>query len=543
VDEGSPVPLKAGSTVAPSGRIRLLGPVDVVTGGAEIGIGRHARTMLAVLAVNAGRVVSTDLLVEVLWGETVPRTAAHALHVHASNLRKLLPGEVVLDRTPGGYRLRAPDELVDGRHFEILVERARAALSSGDTASARRNLDDALALWRGSPLADVPGERFAEPEIRRWEETRHLAEEELVEVALTDGRLVEATNAAESMVRDQPFRERRWTQLMVALYRSGRQTDALARYHELVGLLRDEIGVPPGPQVRALAGEIIRHDASLGGAATPATPVTRFARGPAGRLAYQVIGDGPGDLVLIPGFGGNVEIRWEEPNLARLYRRLARSARLVLMDRRGTGLSDRDTGVPPVAAQVHDVLAVMDAAGVERAALFGVMDGGAIGLLCAARNPARVSGVVTYATWPASAMFDPTSTQVLTGTVATLDAGLGLDAVITMMAPSRVDDAVFTAWFGRYVRLAAGSGGTTEALRRFREVDIRADLVDVTVPVLALAREGDRFVPAACAHAIAAGVQDGTAVLLPGDDSVIWAGDVDVVAAQIEEFLFTGEPR
>lgn len=172
------------------------------------------------------------------------------------------------------------------------------------------------------------------------------------------------------------------------------------RFEELAGRGRAELGIDPSPRFRELEAMILCQDAALGAAPAGELPVTRFASGPAGRLAYQVLGDAPASIVLIPGFGGNVELRWEEPTLSRFYRRLAGSVRLVLMDKRGTGLSDRDTGMPPVAEQVDDVLAVMDAAGVERAMLFGVLDGGAIALLTAATHPERVTAVVTYACFP-----------------------------------------------------------------------------------------------------------------------------------------------
>jgi pimeloyl-ACP methyl ester carboxylesterase len=266
--------------------------------------------------------------------------------------------------------------------------------------------------------------------------------------------------------------------------------------------------------------------------------VTRFARGPAGRLAYQVIGGGPVDLVFVPGFGGNVEIRWEEPRLSRLYRRLARSARLVLLDRRGTGLSDRDTGIPPVEDEVDDVRAVMDAAGVERAVVFGVMDGGALGLLAAAAHPERVAAVVTYACFPAFDLLGPGAEAVFGRLRAWLDEGVLFDDdVAALLAPTRVGDETFGRWMGRYMRMAAGVGGAAALLDRWEALDVRARLPEVAVPVTALHREHDPFVPPANAAELAAQVPHGRAVLLPGHDSVIWSGDVDAIAAEVERVV------
>ena len=307
---------------------------------------------------------------------------------------------------------------------------------------------------------------------------------------------------------------------MVALYRSGRQADALDRYRQVRTLLGEELGIPPSSTLQDLEAMILRQDDALairagagagaGAGAEPDVPVTRFARGPAGRLAYQVLGDGPAspdepdDLVFLPGFGGNVEIRWEEPNLSRLYRRLARSRRLVLLDRRGTGLSDRDTGVPPIEEQVDDVLAVMDAAGVERAALFGVMDGGALALLVAARHPQRVRAVATYACFAAYELLGADADERF-ATLPRPDRprAPARRGAARSWRPDRVDDVAFAQWIGRYMRLAAGVGGAAAVLDRFQQLDVRSALADVVAPVLALHREHDRFIPASNAAYIA----------------------------------------
>jgi DNA-binding SARP family transcriptional activator/pimeloyl-ACP methyl ester carboxylesterase len=531
----------------------LLGPVDVVVDGRPVALrSRYARTMLAVLAVRAGQVVPADVLIEALWGRDAPRTARHALHVHASALRRLVgggPGPSIVGR-PGGYVLQVGPGQLDIDRFEEMAGRARAELSSGAVDAARALLGDALALWRGPALADVPWERFADGEVRRWDELRHAAQEDLVDAELAAGRHAEVAGDVERLVGDQPFRERRWGQLMVALYRSGRQADALDRYRQVRTLLGEELGIPPSSTLQDLEAMILRQDDALairagasagaGAGAEPDVPVTRFARGPAGRLAYQVLDggpDGPDDLVFLPGFGGNVEIRWEEPNLSRLYRRLARSRRLVLLDRRGTGLSDRDTGVPPIEDQVDDVLAVMEAAGVERAALFGVMDGGALALLVAARHPQRVRAVATYACFAAYELLGADADERFAALRDQIDRGLLLDEALPVLAPDRVDDTAFAQWIGRYMRLAAGVGGAAAVLDRFQQLDVRSALADVVAPVLALHREHDRFIPASNAAYIADHAADGRAVILPGADSVIWAGDVDTLAGHVEAFL------
>lgn len=518
--------------------IRLLGPVDAVVGGRPVAIaGRPARTMLAALAVRAGQVLSSDTLIEAVWGDGAPRTAAHSLHVHASSLRKLLPGLSIIARS-GGYALQAGPGVLDTDRFEELAALGGAELSSGRPDAATAHLRDALGLWRGEPLADVEWQRFAEADVQRWESLRHMAQERLIDAAFAAGRHAEMVAEIEALVREQPFREHRWGQLMTALYATGRQAEALKTFHRVRVLLAEELGIEPSPVLRELEASILRQDASLPHRAVE--PVTLFARGPAGRLAYQKLGDATESLVFIPGFGGNLEIRWEDPNLSRLYRRLARSKRLVLLDKRGTGLSDRDTGMPPAEQQVDDVIAVMDAAGIRTAALLGVMDGGAIALLTAARYPERVDAVVTYACFAAYDLLGPAADALFDGLRRQLDHGVLFEETLPLMAPSRTGDLAFSRWFGRYMRMAAGVGGAAALLDRFQQLDIRATLPRVHARVLAIHRQGDRMIPAANATYLAGHVPDGRAVVLPGDDSVIWAGDVDAVAAEIEGFLRPG---
>jgi DNA-binding SARP family transcriptional activator/pimeloyl-ACP methyl ester carboxylesterase len=515
----------------------LLGPVTVTVDGRSPSLGSRARIMVALLAVRAGQVVSTGTLIDALWGAEPPRTARHALHAHASRLRRLTPRGLPIVGNDQGYLLRVEPGQLDVERFEDLAARGRAEMWSGHPDAAVTLLRDALALWRGPSLADVPWERFVAGEVSRWAELRQVAREDLIDAELGAGRHLDVVADIEALVREEPFRERRWEQLMLALYRSGRQADALDRFHELRKLLAEELGIDPSPRLGELEGRILRHDDSLGAARAGDLPVTRFARGPAGRLAYQVLGTGPPNLVFVPGFGGNVEIRWEEPNLSRLYRRLARRTRLVLLDRRGTGLSDRDTGIPPVEEQVADVFAVMDTAGVERAALLGVMDGGAIGLLAAAARPDRVSAVVTYASFASFEQLGDRAGEFFDVLRGQLDHGIFFEDAMPTLAPSRAGDPVFARWLGRYMRMATGLGGAAAALDRMQSIDIRAVLPEVTVPVLAIAREGDLMVPCGNAVDIAAAVRDGRHVILPGTDSVIWSGDVDAIAARVESFL------
>src|SRR5262245_58653052 len=195
--ERSREPLKSRSI----GMIRLLGPVDAFAGDEVRPVGsRHARTMLAALAVRAGQLVPTDELIDAVWGDGAPKTAAHALHVHASTLRKLTPVGLPIARRPGGYLLRVGPRQLDTEVFEDLAARGRAELSSGHAHDARELLREAVGLWRGPALADVPWERFADSEVHRWEELLQATREDLIDAELACGRDADLVGDLETLI-------------------------------------------------------------------------------------------------------------------------------------------------------------------------------------------------------------------------------------------------------------------------------------------------------------------------------------------------------
>lgn len=238
----------------------MLGPLEVRDQGHDLAPRRaKQRALLAALLVHANETVSSDHLTEALWGEAPPPTAQTALHGHVSALRKLL-GADRIETLPPGYRLRVePDEL-DVARFERLFTRARET-AKADTRSAL--LREALSLWRGEPLADVSHEAFAAGEISRLEELRLAAIEEWHEAELELGRHVELLPDIEEALARHPLSERLRAQLMLALYRSGRQSDALHEYHQGRRLLADELGIDPGSMLQTLEQRILSQDPGL----------------------------------------------------------------------------------------------------------------------------------------------------------------------------------------------------------------------------------------------------------------------------------------
>jgi len=244
--------------------VGLLGPVEVrAAGRAPTRLSPSVRALLARLALSPGRVVSVDTLTDALWGEGLPSDAGNALQLRVSKLRRALaaagvdPG-ILVTRAPG-YQLAVVAESIDAYRFGRLVEQAREAALRGDAAAALAAYGDALALWRGPALADIEDAIWAEAERTRLEELRLGAVEDRLELLLETGRPSEAAADLERLVSEHPLRERPHRLLMLALYRAGRQADALAVYHRLRHRLADELGIDPGPDLRALAEAILRQ--------------------------------------------------------------------------------------------------------------------------------------------------------------------------------------------------------------------------------------------------------------------------------------------
>jgi DNA-binding SARP family transcriptional activator/DNA-binding beta-propeller fold protein YncE len=238
---------------------RLLGPLEVRDGDRPLPLGgRKQRTLLAILLLHANEVVSSDTLIDGLWGEHAPKTAGTALQVYVSNLRKLLSAERLETRTPGYLLHVEPDEL-DLARFERLASEG----NGDDPQTAASALAEALTLWRGRPLADFAYDSFAQGEIVRLEELRLAAVEQRIEAELKLGRHAELVGELEALVAEHPHRERLITQLMLALYRSGRQTEALEAYRHARQVLVEELGIEPSPALRELEKAILAQDPAL----------------------------------------------------------------------------------------------------------------------------------------------------------------------------------------------------------------------------------------------------------------------------------------
>jgi DNA-binding SARP family transcriptional activator/streptogramin lyase len=247
----------------------LLGPLEASLDGEPLLLGGgRQRSLLALLLLHANETVSRERLIEGVWGARRPSTIAAALNVHLSKLRKLVAAggtEVALVTAPHGYMLRIDPERLDLHRFERLVREGRQALLAGDPEDAAEALDRALALWRGPPLAELALDPTVESAIGRLCELRLSGLEDRFEAGLQLGRHTELLPELEGFVREHPLHERARAQLMVALYRSGRQSDALQTYRDARRLLAGELGLDPGPELRRLEKAILVQDPSLSG--------------------------------------------------------------------------------------------------------------------------------------------------------------------------------------------------------------------------------------------------------------------------------------
>jgi DNA-binding SARP family transcriptional activator len=264
---------------------RILGPLEVVgdEGALPLG-GQKQRAVLAVLILEANRVVSVDRLVDALWGEHPPKTAITSLQNFVSQLRKVLGPEVLETQMPG-YRLRVGPRELDVERFRQLCATARTAALE----ERRIALREALALWRGPPLADFQFEPFAQGEIARLEELRLAALEDRLEADLEAGLDTELVGELESLVAEHPLRERLRAHLMLALYRSGRQAEALQVYQDARRALVEELGIDPSPALQELHGAILRQEVALQPAGTPAPAEDHFDEVIATMLSGRVV--------------------------------------------------------------------------------------------------------------------------------------------------------------------------------------------------------------------------------------------------------------
>jgi pimeloyl-ACP methyl ester carboxylesterase len=273
----------------------------------------------------------------------------------------------------------------------------------------------------------------------------------------------------------------------------------------------------------------------------PSTPRTRYALSGDAHIAYQVFGEGELDLVFVPGFVSNIEHYWEMPKVPDLLERLGSFARVVIFDKRGTGLSDPVSGPPPLEQRMDDMQAVMDAAGVERAALYGISEGGPASVLFAATYPERTSALVLYGSTPrfrtdSDISWGATDEQI-EAVLADTSARWGDGALMEMFAPASAGDPEMREVWGRFQRASASPAMAKAVMAALFEIDVRDILSTIRVPTLILHRTGDLIAPVEGARLMADSIPDARLVEFEGTDHVPFTGDFEPVLDEMEEFL------
>jgi DNA-binding SARP family transcriptional activator/pimeloyl-ACP methyl ester carboxylesterase len=530
-------------------QVAVLGPVKVHTADGEVPLrAAKERSVVAALALRAGAVVGAETLIDAVWGDSPPASARKTLQTYISNIRRALGAEVVAT-DPNGYVLAIDRDAVDVLRFRRLVRAGESELRAGDAVRARASLSAAIALWGGEPFGGVGEHTGLAAEAARLGEEHLSAVETRVAACLDAGEDAQLVGELEAVVRSHPFRERLWGQLMVALHRSGRQADALVAYERARVVLRDELGLEPGGELRRIHREILEHpDPAAAGTGriasarrAPLRSSTRYAVTSDGvHVAYQIVGDGPVDLVAVPGFVSHLDMWWDAPTDT-LVRRLASCSRLIMFDKRGMGLSDRPARID-VDDWVEDLRAVLDAAEAPRAAVLGISAGAPTATLFAARYPERTRALMLYGGYPRMVRSDDDEFGFDQSTVDTfidrMQAAWGTGFGLSVLAPSLKEDATAREFWARLQTTSASPGAAANFLRALAAVDVTDALARVDAPTLLLHAERDVNTPIEGARICRDLIPDARLVELDSDVHLIWLSDViDEITDEIEAFV------
>jgi len=267
------------------------------------------------------------------------------------------------------------------------------------------------------------------------------------------------------------------------------------------------------------------------------TPATRYAKSGDVHVAYQEFGDGPVNIVFVPGFVSHIDNYWTHPNVVRWLERLGSFARVVMFDKRGTGLSDHVGELPGMDERMDDVRAVMDAVGMERAAVFGISEGGSLAALFAAHHPQRCDALIAYGAFAQFTSWFPTE-EALEGLFSYIDTDWGTGNSLPLFAPTSEGDVAFQEWWGRFERLGADPGAAITLMRMNSQIDITGILPSIHVPTLVIHRTEDTLIDFDAGELLAERIPNAQLVELPGRDHLPWVGEDPLrIIDEIEQFL------
>ncbi|TGQ64249.1 alpha/beta fold hydrolase [Mesorhizobium sp. M00.F.Ca.ET.186.01.1.1] len=529
-------------------RLSLLGGFEFAGGVAAPAFTRKARAMLAYLALQSGHSHSREKLAALLWGDTGEPQARMNLRQALSAVRKAMPsangGRFLTDGD--GITLTLDDLDFDVARFERLADE-----------TAPEQLEQAISLYRGDllegfGLKEEPFEDWLRVERARLRALALGVLEKLVAHYFAANRLASCVQAAARLLVWEPLREDIHRTLMRAYAAQGRINLALKQYDLCRDALHRHLHLQPEAETRRLYEELrARRTATDRGVAAnagtvaastrPASPSTHYVKSAGSNIAYQVTGNGPVDLIYVPGWVSNLDLAWASPRLAHVLHRLGSFCRLIRMDKRGTGLSDRNVGLPTLEERMEDVRAVLDAVGSTRTVLFGSSEGGSMCMLFAATYPERTSALVLNATY-ARGIWAPDYPWAKTGKqveeeLAEIEREWGEPADLSNAAPSLMNDAFEREWFAAFLRNSASPADAISLWYWSTKIDVRGILPAIHVPTLIVQRTGDRWVKVEEGRYLARQIPGAKYLELAGDDHVIWGSGSDRLIDEIQSFV------
>ena len=530
----------------------LLGGFDFAGVGAAVpSFSRKARAMMAYLALQSGHSQSREKLATLLWGINSETQARMSLRQAVSAVRKAM-------QASGGRFLTDGDNIalhLDGLDFDVVRFETLAASSVPD------DLEQALVVYRGDLL---DGFGLKEELFEDW---LRIERERLRAMAVTAlDRLVaqySATNDPASCVRAatrllamEPLREDAHRVLMRAYAAQGRINLALKQFEHCRDALQRELRLQPDLETRHLHEELRKRRMTPQAASPslptqdgerpafggePLRPSTHYVKSAGINIAYQVTGDGPIDLIHVPGWVSNLDLAWASPRLAHVHHCLGTFSRLIRMDKRGTGLSDRNVGLPTLEERMEDVRAVLDAVGSKRTVLFGSSEGGLMCMLFAATYPERTAALVlngAYASgrWSKDYPWAKTSEQVEED-LGSVEREWGEAADMSNAAPSLMGDTVEREWFAAYLRNSASPADAIALWRWATEIDVRDILPAIHVPTLIMQTTGDGWIKREEGRYLATHIEGARYIEFAGRDHVIWGENSDRIVDAIQAFV------
>ncbi|MER8872528.1 alpha/beta fold hydrolase [Mesorhizobium sp. M0814] len=534
----------------------LLGGFDFAGDAAAVpAFSRKARAMMAYLALQSGNSQSREKLATLLWGGNTESQARMNLRQALSVIRKAMRftdgGKFLTDG--GSITLNLDDLDFDVARFE--------ELAAGPTPE---QLEQALVVYRGDLLDgfDLKEEAFEDWLRVERERLRTVAStvlEKLVAHYSATNSLASCVRAATRLLVLEPLREDIHRALMEIYARQGRPNMALKQYAQCREVLRKHLQLEPEKETRELYDKLrasrsvpskqnptpsVRAEGSVpvdSPAPVSLRPETHYVKSGGVSVAYQVTGGGPFDLVYVQGWVSNLDYAWESPRLTHVLRRLGSFCRLVRIDKRGTGLSDRNVGFPTLQERADDVRAVLDAIGSRRTVLFGSSEGGVLCMLFAATYPERTEALILHGAY-AQGLWSPDypwakTREEMEEELAAIERKWGEPWDLGRGAPSLVNDTHEQQWFAAYLRNSASPSDAIALWRWGAEVDVRNILHAIHVPTLILQRKGDRWVKVEEALYLSERIAGATLIELPGDDHLIWGADSDRLVDAIQHYL------